>query len=63
MLLSAAHCSPLQKITKTIAFQLLDRVLAPELIPGAVENYVRPYAAKHNLSADDLLLGYIYVCI
>ena len=48
---------------RTIAFRLLDRVLAPELIPGTVERYVRPYAAKHNLLTDDLLLAYVNVCM
>ena len=46
---------------RTIAFRLLDRVLAPELILGTVERYVRPYAAKHNLLTDDLLLAYVNV--
>ena len=36
-------------------------MLAPELIPGTVERYLRPYAAKHNLVADDLLLAYVKV--
>eukprot|EP00795_Rhopilema_esculentum_P003310 gene3310-1645_t len=45
--------------TKTIAFRLLDRVLVPELIPATVEKYVKPYAAKHSLIADELLLAYV----
>ena len=51
----------LQENTKTIAFRLLDRVLAAELIPSTVEKYVIPYAAKHNLVPDDLLLNYVEV--
>eukprot|EP00112_Aurelia_sp_Birch-Aquarium-sp1_P012599 Seg265.5 transcript_id=Seg265.5/GoldUCD/mRNA.D3Y31 product="Kinetochore-associated protein 1" protein_id=Seg265.5/GoldUCD/D3Y31 len=52
------HCYQKEN-TKTIAFRLLDRVLAPELIPSTVESHVKPYAAKHNLIADDLLLAYV----
>ena len=61
LLLVKIYCFIFKENTKTIAFRLLDRVLAPELIPGTVESYVRPYAAKHNLLADDLLLAYVNV--
>ncbi|XP_072031588.1 kinetochore-associated protein 1-like [Amphiura filiformis] len=43
----------------SIVFRMLDRVVAPELIPSAIKNVVRPYMKEHSLSEDKLLLQYI----
>ncbi|KAL4646609.1 kinetochore-associated protein 1 [Arapaima gigas] len=45
--------------TRSIVFLMLDKVLAPELIPSVIENSVRPYAQEHRLYLDELLLHYI----
>ncbi|XP_022522575.2 kinetochore-associated protein 1 [Astyanax mexicanus] len=45
--------------TRSMAFLMLDKVLAPELIPGVVESSVRPYALEHRLDLDHILLDYI----
>uniref|UniRef100_A0AAR2KKM6 RZZ complex subunit KNTC1/ROD C-terminal domain-containing protein n=1 Tax=Pygocentrus nattereri TaxID=42514 RepID=A0AAR2KKM6_PYGNA len=46
-------------ITRSMAFLMLDKVLAPELIPGVIESSVRPYALEHRLDLDQILLDYI----
>lgn len=46
-----------------MAFLMLDKVLAPELIAGVVESSVRPYALEHRLDLDRVLLDYIKACI
>uniref|UniRef100_A0A3Q2EJQ6 Kinetochore associated 1 n=1 Tax=Cyprinodon variegatus TaxID=28743 RepID=A0A3Q2EJQ6_CYPVA len=43
----------------SVAFFLLDKVPAPELIAATVENSVRPYAEEYKLPLDELLLQYI----
>ncbi|KAG7480993.1 hypothetical protein MATL_G00062040 [Megalops atlanticus] len=45
--------------TRSIAFLMLDKVLAPELIPSVMESTIRPYALAHHLPLDELLLLYI----
>ncbi|KAG7318542.1 hypothetical protein KOW79_018297 [Hemibagrus wyckioides] len=45
--------------TRSMAFLMLDKVLAPELIAGVVESSVRPYALEHRLDVDRILLDYI----
>lgn len=45
--------------TRSMAFLMLDKVLAPELIAGVVESSVRPYALEHRLDLDCILLDYI----
>ncbi|MBN3296609.1 KNTC1 protein, partial [Amia calva] len=45
--------------TTTIAFLMLDKVLAPELIPSAMESVIKPYAQEHGLQLEELLLQYI----
>ncbi|XP_060762821.1 kinetochore-associated protein 1 isoform X2 [Neoarius graeffei] len=45
--------------TRSMAFLMLDKVLAPELIAGVVESSVRPYALEHRLDLDRVLLDYI----
>ena len=44
-----------------MAFLMLDKVLAPELISSVVENSVRPYALEQNLDLNKTLLRYIKV--
>lgn len=44
-----------------MAFLMLDKVLAPELIAGVVESSVRPYTLEHRLDLDRVLLDYIKV--
>ncbi|XP_072443517.1 kinetochore-associated protein 1 [Chiloscyllium punctatum] len=48
-----------KETTATIVFRMLDRVLAPELIPSTLEMVIQPYIAKHNLEKEELLLHYI----
>ncbi|XP_029427318.1 kinetochore-associated protein 1 [Rhinatrema bivittatum] len=45
--------------TTTIVFRMLDKVLAPELIPSTLEKVIRPYMHQHNLQEEELLLQYI----
>ncbi|XP_060739087.1 kinetochore-associated protein 1 isoform X1 [Tachysurus vachellii] len=45
--------------TRSMAFLMLDKVLAPELIAGVVESSVRPYALEHRLDINHILLDYI----
>lgn len=45
----------------SVAFFMLDKVPAPELIAATVETSVRPYAEEHTLPFDELLLQYIKV--
>lgn len=51
----------LQGSTRSMAFLMLDKVLAPELIAGVVESSVSPYALEHRLDLDRVLLDYIKV--
>lgn len=44
---------------RSVAFFMLDRVLAPELIPHTVETCIHPYAQEHELALDELLMQYI----
>uniref|UniRef100_A0A8C9TIM5 Kinetochore associated 1 n=1 Tax=Scleropages formosus TaxID=113540 RepID=A0A8C9TIM5_SCLFO len=46
--------------TRSIVFLMLDKVLAPELIPSVIESSVRPYTQEHRLHLDELLLLNIY---
>ncbi|KAI4889407.1 hypothetical protein NFI96_034091 [Prochilodus magdalenae] len=45
--------------TRSMAFLMLDKVLAPELIPEVIESSVRPYALEQRLDLDNILLDYI----
>uniref|UniRef100_A0A5F8H6Z2 Kinetochore associated 1 n=1 Tax=Monodelphis domestica TaxID=13616 RepID=A0A5F8H6Z2_MONDO len=45
--------------TTTIVFRMLDKVLAPELIPSILEKYVKLYMKEYNLEEEPLLLLYI----
>ncbi|XP_017269121.1 kinetochore-associated protein 1 [Kryptolebias marmoratus] len=43
----------------SVAFFMLDKVPAPELIAATVENSIKPYAKEHKMPFDELLLQYI----
>eukprot|EP00111_Clytia_hemisphaerica_P002309 TCONS_00006511-protein len=45
--------------TKAIAFKLLDRIAAAELIPQTMRKYVKPYVLKNNLKLDQVLFEYV----
>ncbi|TRY91813.1 hypothetical protein DNTS_012445, partial [Danionella cerebrum] len=45
--------------TRSMAFLMLDKVQAPELIPAVVESSVGPYALENGLDLDQTLLLYI----
>ena len=42
----------------TIAIEMLDRVSAPELIKPAYQSHFIPYAQRHNLDSDTMVLEY-----
>ncbi|XP_071339118.1 kinetochore-associated protein 1 isoform X1 [Trachinotus anak] len=44
---------------QSVAFFMLDKVPAPELIAATVENSILPYAEEHEIAFDELLLQYI----
>ncbi|XP_075033881.1 kinetochore-associated protein 1 [Mixophyes fleayi] len=48
-----------KETTTTIVFRMLDKVLAPELIPSTLVKVIRPYMHQHNLQEEELLLQYI----
>ncbi|XP_051888411.1 kinetochore-associated protein 1 isoform X2 [Pristis pectinata] len=48
-----------KETTATIVFRMLDRILAPELIPLTLEKIIQPYITKHGLQKEELLLHYI----
>ncbi|KAJ8005659.1 hypothetical protein DPEC_G00120230 [Dallia pectoralis] len=45
--------------SRSVAFLMLDKVPAPELISATVESSVRPYSQGHQMPLDELLLQYI----
>lgn len=45
--------------TRTIAFRLLNRIAAAELIPQTIKKYVKPYVIANNMKLDQLLYEYI----
>ncbi|KAA0716378.1 Kinetochore-associated protein 1 [Triplophysa tibetana] len=45
--------------TRSMAFLMLDKVQAPELIPAVIKSSVRPYALENRLDLDQTLLHYI----
>uniref|UniRef100_A0A6Q2ZQM2 Kinetochore associated 1 n=1 Tax=Esox lucius TaxID=8010 RepID=A0A6Q2ZQM2_ESOLU len=54
------HCRlSLSVFEKVVAFLMLDKVPAPELIAATVESSIRPYSVEHQLPLDELLLQYI----
>uniref|UniRef100_A0A3Q4H507 Kinetochore associated 1 n=1 Tax=Neolamprologus brichardi TaxID=32507 RepID=A0A3Q4H507_NEOBR len=48
-----------KKTVWSVAFFMLDKVAAPELIAATVENSIRPYTEEHKIPFDELLLQYI----
>ncbi|XP_074526957.1 kinetochore-associated protein 1 [Halichoeres trimaculatus] len=44
---------------RSVAFFMLDKVPAPELIPTTVESSILPYTIEHEIPFDELLLQYI----
>lgn len=46
---------------RRVAFFMLDKVSAPELIPITVDSCILPYAEDHDIPFDELLLQYIKV--
>uniref|UniRef100_A0A8C5C1G0 Kinetochore associated 1 n=1 Tax=Gadus morhua TaxID=8049 RepID=A0A8C5C1G0_GADMO len=44
---------------RSLAFFMLDKITAPEVIPQTVEKSVRPYALEQQIPLDQLLLHYI----
>uniref|UniRef100_A0A3Q4MIN8 Kinetochore associated 1 n=1 Tax=Neolamprologus brichardi TaxID=32507 RepID=A0A3Q4MIN8_NEOBR len=51
--------SVFEKTVWSVAFFMLDKVAAPELIAATVENSIRPYTEEHKIPFDELLLQYI----
>ncbi|XP_052766209.1 kinetochore-associated protein 1-like [Mya arenaria] len=49
----------LQETKETIAFRMLDKVVALELIAPTLERQIRPYMAEHNLNQDTIFSKYI----
>ncbi|NXU13778.1 KNTC1 protein, partial [Pardalotus punctatus] len=54
-----ALCDFEKENATTIVFRMLDKILAPELVPSILEKFVKPYLSEHNLQKDDLLLQYV----
>lgn len=46
---------------RNVAFFMLDKVPAPELITATVESCILPYTEEHQIPFDELLLHYIKV--
>lgn len=53
----------LQGSVRSVAFFMLDKVPAPELIAATVERSILSYAEEHEIPLDELLLQYIEVKI
>ncbi|XP_043096489.1 kinetochore-associated protein 1 isoform X3 [Puntigrus tetrazona] len=45
--------------TRSMAFLMLDKVQAPELIPAVIKSSIEPYALENGLDLDQTLLHYI----
>ncbi|XP_039218490.1 kinetochore-associated protein 1 isoform X3 [Crotalus tigris] len=54
-----ALCDFEKKTANTIVFCMLDKILAAELLPRALEKYIEPYMCRHHLEKDEILLQYI----
>lgn len=46
---------------RSVAFFMLDKVSAPELIAATVQSCILPYTEEHDIPFDELLLQYIKV--
>lgn len=44
---------------ESIAYRLLDRVVAVELVPDAIQNTLRLYVKQHKLDEDKILCQYV----
>ncbi|XP_075754796.1 kinetochore-associated protein 1 isoform X3 [Pelodiscus sinensis] len=56
---SLSLCDFEKENASTIVFRMIDKVLAPELIPSILEKFIKPYIHEHKLQQDELLLQYI----
>uniref|UniRef100_A0A8C3EVG8 Kinetochore associated 1 n=1 Tax=Corvus moneduloides TaxID=1196302 RepID=A0A8C3EVG8_CORMO len=54
-----AFCDFEKENATTIVFRMLDKILAPELVPSILEKFIKPYLCEHNLQKDELLLQYV----
>ncbi|NXD27282.1 KNTC1 protein, partial [Spelaeornis formosus] len=54
-----AFCDFEKENATTIVFRMLDKILAPELVPSILEKFIEPYLCEHNLQKDELLLQYV----
>uniref|UniRef100_A0A8C0U473 Kinetochore associated 1 n=1 Tax=Cyanistes caeruleus TaxID=156563 RepID=A0A8C0U473_CYACU len=54
-----AFCDFEKENATTIVFRMLDKILAPELVPSILEKCIKPYLCEHNLQKDELLLQYV----
>ncbi|XP_058014189.1 kinetochore-associated protein 1 [Ahaetulla prasina] len=54
-----ALCDFEKETANTIVFRMLDKILAAELLPAALEKYIEPYMCHHRLEKDEILLQYI----
>ncbi|NWV62831.1 KNTC1 protein, partial [Malurus elegans] len=54
-----ALCGFEKENATTIVFRMLDRILAPELVPSILEKFIKPYLCEHKLQKDELLLQYV----
>uniref|UniRef100_A0A671KN10 Kinetochore associated 1 n=1 Tax=Sinocyclocheilus anshuiensis TaxID=1608454 RepID=A0A671KN10_9TELE len=54
-------CVLWQGSTRSMAFLMLDKVQAPELVPAVIKSSVQPYALENGLDLDQTLLHYIKV--
>lgn len=50
-----------QESTESVAFRMLDKVWAIELIPTTLKKQIRPYMIEHSLNEDDIFSKYIKV--
>ncbi|NWW29476.1 KNTC1 protein, partial [Panurus biarmicus] len=54
-----AFCDFEKENAGTIVFRMLDKILAPELVPSILEKFIKPYLCEHHLQKDELLLQYV----
>lgn len=53
--------SPLQESRASVVYQLLDKVVAAELVSTTIKSKVVPYVDKFQLTLDSVLFDYIKV--
>ncbi|NWV73815.1 KNTC1 protein, partial [Dasyornis broadbenti] len=54
-----ALCDFEKENATTIVFRMLDKILAPKLVPSILEKFIKPYLCEHKLQKDELLLQYV----